>query len=107
VTAEARAESSSAPRRDAPEPAPAPEAPRDQPARTEEVRAAADRLAEYLRSIGRHLRFHVDEASGTVVVSVMDDATGERIRQIPSEEMLRLARRRPDDSGSFLVNLKV
>lgn len=75
----------------------------------EVVHAAAQRLEAYLRSMGRELRFQIDEASGRIVVSVLDAETGERIRQIPSEEMLRLARARQDgtDSSSFLVNLEV
>lgn len=75
----------------------------------EAVHAAARRLEAYLRSVGRELRFQVDEASGQIVVSVLDAATGERIRQIPSEEMLRLARAHRDgaESGSLLVNLEI
>lgn len=75
----------------------------------EAVHAAAQRLEAYLRSVGRELKFQIDEASGRIVVSVLDATTGERIRQIPSEELLRLARAHEDgtESGGFLVNLEI
>jgi len=38
------------------------------------------------------LSFSVDDSSGKTVVKVSDAKTGEMIRQIPSEEMLELAR---------------
>lgn len=76
---------------------------------TEQVRAVAQRLDAFLRSMGHQLRFHVDDASGRIVVSVVDAETGERIRQIPSEEMMRLARHGAPGDGavSSLVNLEV
>lgn len=75
----------------------------------EAVHAAAQRLEAYLRSVGRELRFQIDDESGQIVVSVLDAETGERIRQIPSEELLRLARahRGEAGSGSSLVNLEI
>jgi len=56
------------------------------------VEAAAARMEEHARSVGRSLQFRVDESSGRVVVSVRDHETGELIRQIPSESVLKLAR---------------
>lgn len=75
----------------------------------EQVRAVAERLDAFLRSMGHQLRFHVDDASGRIVVSVVDAETGERIRQIPSEELMRLARHGAAGGGavSSLVNLEV
>lgn len=58
----------------------------------ETTAAVAQHLESYLRSVGRSLQFSVDSASGETVVQVRDAATGEVIRQIPSEEALRLAR---------------
>jgi flagellar protein FlaG len=58
----------------------------------ETTAAVAQQLESYLRSVGRSVQFSIDSASGETVVSVRDAATGEVIRQIPSEEALRLAR---------------
>jgi flagellar protein FlaG len=44
-----------------------------------------------MKSSGRSLEFRVDASSGHTVVSVRNPQTGELIRQIPSEETLRLA----------------
>jgi flagellar protein FlaG len=57
----------------------------------EVMKAAAQQIESYLRSIGRALEFSIDDSTGRTVVKVRDSATGETIRQIPSEEALRLA----------------
>jgi flagellar protein FlaG len=56
-----------------------------------DVHIAADLIDRFLREAGRELTFSVDEASGRTVVSVRDPATGQLIRQMPSEEVLRIA----------------
>jgi flagellar protein FlaG len=62
--------------------------------------AAAAQIESYLRSNGRSLHFSVDTQSGMTVVSVKDIATGDVIRQIPSEEALRLAHALQTQGGS-------
>lgn len=54
---------------------------------------AVSDLETFTQSIQRNLSFAVDEESGTMVMKVTDRATGELIRQLPSEEALRLAER--------------
>jgi flagellar protein FlaG len=56
-----------------------------------DVHVAAALIDDYLRSAGRELSFAVDDATGIVVVSVRDPTSGELIRQMPSEEVLRIA----------------
>jgi flagellar protein FlaG len=65
--------------------------PRQQTTTMEAMKSAAEQIESYLRSIGRALEFSIDEDTGRTVVTVRDSATGETIRQIPSEEALRLA----------------
>lgn len=67
------------------------------------IEKIAERLESYLRSVARSLEFRVDAASGRTVVSVRDAETGELIRQIPSEEVLRLAEM-AEDQTLVLVN---
>ncbi|MEZ5499547.1 MAG: flagellar protein FlaG [Steroidobacteraceae bacterium] len=55
------------------------------------VAEAARKLQEELASRGHAVQFSIDKTSGHVVVSVRDTSTGELIRQIPSEEALRIA----------------
>lgn len=57
-----------------------------------ELDNAVSSLNEHMQSIRRDLNFSVDEDSGRVVVKVVDTETNEVIRQIPSEEVMALAR---------------
>jgi flagellar protein FlaG len=62
-----------------------------QPAREAVAKAAAD-LQEFVKSMGRNLNFSVDETTGYHVVKVVNPDTGELIRQLPSEELLKISR---------------
>ncbi|RJG09864.1 flagellar biosynthesis protein FlaG [Pseudomonas cavernicola] len=55
------------------------------------VQQAVSTIAAYAQSISRNLSFNLDDSSGRVVVKVTDSVSGEVIRQIPSEEALKLA----------------
>ena len=63
---------------------------------TEYIEAAALKLAEILQTNERQVSFSVDEDSNKQVVKVTDVVTGEVIRQIPSEEVLKLSERLQD-----------
>lgn len=56
-----------------------------------DIQQVAQRIESYLKSVGRALEFRVDAGSGRTVVSVRDSETGDLIRQIPNEEVLRFA----------------
>ena len=62
-----------------------------QPSR-EVVAKAAEQLQSFVQSMGRNLSFSVDAASGYNVVRVVNPDTGELIRQLPSEELLKISR---------------
>ncbi len=68
------------------------------------VRAAAEQIESYLRRANTNLEFRVDQAAGRVVVTVRERATGELIRQIPSEEVLWVAARLGEPGMSVLVH---
>ena len=57
-----------------------------------EVETAARQVEKFVQSISSDLQFTVDDTSGSFVVKVVDRATKEVIRQIPSEEMLAIAK---------------
>jgi flagellar protein FlaG len=59
-------------------------------ARLEEV---TSQLSRALADSRRELSFSVDEVSGRTVVKVIDAESGDVLRQIPTEEALRLASR--------------
>ena len=56
-----------------------------------QVDEAVTSIQSFVQNIRRDLNFSVDDSSGRVVVKVTDGASGEVIRQLPSEEALRLA----------------
>ena len=67
----------------------------------ESVRGANERLAVY----NQKLEIAIDGATGAIVVKVSDSDTGETLRQIPSEEALRITRN-IDSLTGILVDQK-
>ncbi|EJN35003.1 flagellar protein FlaG [Pseudomonas sp. GM84] len=72
----------------------------------EKVKSAVSEIEKFLSSSRRNLEFTTDEESGKVVVKVIASETGELIRQLPSEEALRIARSL-SDVNSLLFDAKV
>lgn len=62
-----------------------------QPSRDVVAKAAAD-LQQFVQSMGRNLSFSIDESTGYHVVRVVNPDTGELVRQLPSEELLKISR---------------
>ena len=73
---------------------------------TEKVKSAVKEIERFLASTRRDLEFSTDEESGRIVVKVIVSETGELIRQIPSEEALRIAHSL-SDVNSLLFDAKV
>ena len=61
--------------------------------RSRDVRETVQNLNDFVQRQDRALQFEIDDVTGDTVIKVMDSATDEVIRQIPSEELLALARR--------------
>lgn len=57
-----------------------------------DLQQAVSKLNDYVQNIQRDLQFSIDEESGAMVVKVIDSKSDKVIRQIPTEETLRLAR---------------
>ncbi|MBU2977935.1 flagellar protein FlaG [Alteromonas sp. C1M14] len=78
-----------------------------------DIEAATREVESFLQVQNRNLAFSVDEETNRSVVTVKDSASGDVIRQIPTDEVLRLAERiknLQEDIGSsvgMLVNNKV
>jgi flagellar protein FlaG len=71
----------------------------------EVVAKTAQQLESFVASMGRDLSFSVDSTTGYHVVRVTNPQTGEVIRQLPSEELLKIAQTM-EQTGSGLVNQK-
>jgi flagellar protein FlaG len=67
--------------------------------------AAQQQIQAFVRDMDRDLNFVFDEASGYIIASVLDAQTGEVIRRMPGEELLRLSRTL-EKYGNVLVNQK-
>jgi len=52
---------------------------------------AVSSIEGFVQKITRDLDFSLDDSTGRMVVKVTDRASGDVVRQIPSEEALRLA----------------
>ena len=55
------------------------------------IKEAIEVLNETLASKDRSIRFRVDETIDRSIITVVDEKTGEVVRQLPSEEMLQVA----------------
>lgn len=68
-------------------PAPATE----QPLPSASIEKALEQIRGFLKDSQRQLNFQRDEATGRTIIRVIDPASGQVIRQMPSEEILKLA----------------
>lgn len=57
-----------------------------------DLKEAVSNLNDYVQNLERNLSFSVDEVSGKTVITVTDPESDEVIRQIPSEDLLAVAR---------------
>lgn len=62
----------------------------------ESANSAVQAFKSLVQDIQRNLDFSVDDSSGQIVVKVIDGESGQLVRQIPSEELLRLSERLED-----------
>jgi flagellar protein FlaG len=76
-------------------------------ARTEQekLKMAVQEIEKFVQSVKRNLEFSIDEPSGKVVVKVIASDSGEVVRQIPNEEVLKLANSL-NDASSLLFSAK-
>jgi len=67
-------------------------APRQQP-QPEQVQKAVESLKQLVEAKAPNsLAFSIDDSTGKTIVTITDAETGEKIRQIPSEELMEIAR---------------
>jgi flagellar protein FlaG len=72
---------------------------------TDNLGLAVSKLNDFVQNIQRDLQFSIDEKSGEMVVKVVDTHSQKVIRQIPSEDALKLARSlmEQDDDGKLTI----
>lgn len=67
----------------------------------EELEQSVQDLNSLVQELQRELRFSVDDGSGEMVVKVVDRQTDELVRQIPTEEILKLRERLEAATGAI------
>lgn len=80
--------------------------PKDATSEQDKLKMAVQEIEKFVQSVKRNLEFSIDEPSGKVVVKVIASDSGEVIRQIPNEEVLKLANSL-NDASSLLFSAKV
>ena len=74
----------------------------DKEALRNNLRKALEQLNDQMKDSGQDLNFSMDEAIDRVVVTVRHSKTGEVIRQIPDETVLRVAHNLENVRGMLL-----
>lgn len=70
--------------------------------RSEQVKQAFEQVKAAVAPLAQNLQFSMDEESGKTVVRVVDTTTQTVIRQIPSEEILQIAKELDRVQGMLL-----
>ena len=70
------------------------------------AQAAARQLQEYLQKSGHNMEFAVDQTTGMTIVRIYNSASGELVRQIPSEEIVRIAALLREDAGHVPLSVR-
>ena len=78
----------------------------DQAQATKNLKEAVSLLNKQMADTGRGLGFSYDESKASAVIKVSNINTGEVVRQIPSEDVLRIAHK-IDDLKGILYNRAV
>ena len=58
----------------------------------EQVKEAAEKINEFIEAMTHDLSFSVDKDTNRTVVKVLERESGDVIRQIPAEEVLKIAK---------------
>lgn len=69
----------------------------------EQLQSVTEQLSHTMDLMRKGLEFRVDDKSGKSVVSVLDMDSGDVIRQIPSEEALKLAEKLSEVADGLLM----
>ena len=73
-----------------------------QPPSDEATRQAARMINDFLKKSSAGIEFSVDDGSNRIVVRVVDSETKQVIRQMPSEEMIAIAKTLDSIKGLFV-----
>jgi flagellar protein FlaG len=72
---------------------------------SDDLKQAVSKLNDYVQNVQRNLQFSIDKESGATVVKVIDAKSEEVIRQMPTEETLRIARSLAEQRDDVAFNI--
>lgn len=72
----------------------------------EQVKEAAEKINEFIETMTHDLSFSVDKDTNRTVVKVLERESGDVIRQIPAEEILKIAKML-DELKGLIIREKV
>ena len=78
------------------------EEPKTQQASVDALEKISTQMSDMMSMMKKNLVFRVDTKPGQSVVSVLDEKSGDLIRQIPSAEALDLAKKMSDVTGLIM-----
>ncbi len=70
-----------------------------------ELKQSVNQLNDYVQNTQRDLEFSIDKETGVTVVKVIDTKSEKVIRQMPTEEALKLARSLVEENDGAAFNL--
>jgi len=79
------------------------QAPVQAPPDSEKLETAIQSVREFVKPTNSNIEFSVDGDSGQLVVKIIDRSTKEVIRQMPSEEMMAIAKTLDSIKGLFVT----
>lgn len=80
------------------------ESSKDTQVRPEELKSAVEKIQKFVSATTSDVSFSIDNESGNTVVKVVDRSTKEVIRQIPSQEVLDMAKALDRLQGLMIKN---
>jgi len=81
--------------------------PEENPVDPKALQDAVERANKAMQQMANNLEFSVDDDTGIRVVKVVDKASGDVIRQMPSEQMLEIAKSIEGMQQSLMLRDKV
>ncbi|PCC13427.1 flagellar protein FlaG [Pseudoalteromonas sp. JB197] len=73
---------------------------------SEKLEKVVQQLQDFMGEMNRSIQFKVDEESGRNVIKVIDKASGDLVKQYPSEEVLGIVSKLAETTG-VLIDFKV
>jgi len=79
---------------------------RGEPDKQEDLKKLAESMNDFMQASDLGLRISVDEATQIFITKIVNEKTGEVVRQFPSDEMVKIAARLKEQVNGVFVDEK-